>query len=127
MGEEEQRATNGGYTVKEMVAAQGLLLTKMDEKLDALAGRQMGIEVEFAILKAQVHQNQKDIKEKADVVAIEDARLAADLVEQRAKMDSAVAKIQVNQLSVMKLVKWATAVLGGALIGTDILIRFFTK
>ena len=113
---EETNGANVSFTTKEM-------LVRMDGKLDVLAARQTHYDVELALLKERQHQ--------LEVVAASEgtgkAQLAAELKEQRAKMDAEVAAIRDELSKVGRKLAYATGTIAGMITLVEVVSRLWPK
>lgn len=91
-----------GFTAKEM-------WVRVDGKLDAVLAKQSHYDIELALVKARVEEQEREARENRD------------------EMRKSVETIRMNQQSVGSLIKWAAAIIGALVVASDALVRFFAK
>ena len=102
-----------GITAKER-------LERIEQAINDVANK---LDVRFLSVESRIQK----LETFAAVSKEREATVATDLAQANIKMEAAVERIQKNQLSVMRLVKYASAVLAGLVVATDALIRFFSR
>lgn len=109
-----------GISARQRLERIEQMLSELSKNLDV---RFLQLEHRVQVLETEraVEQERRSVDEEHRI------QLATDLHDQRSKMDLEVQKIQDNQLSVMRLVKYGTAILAAMLITSDVIVRFFSR